>query len=110
MLAHNHLNVKHIPISYFNQTRSVDFEVMVYAKNHDPTDPLHYQVAWQVLRGQGGVDFDYPLQVQIGAHYDTKNQSIECGPLDADPGTTWEIIHEFQQETPFIQQGNSYRV
>ena len=94
---------KDIHISYYNMTGDIDFQVMVYSKNR--IHPSNYQVAWQVLRAQGAVDFVYPNKIQVGAAHMSENMDIKCGPLDAQPGSTWEIIHEKLQDTPYIQQG-----
>ncbi len=95
---------KDILISYFNETGDVDFQVMVYSKNY--ISPSNYNVAWQVLRGQGGVDFVYPVKLQVGASYGSSStMSCYCGPLDAEPGTTWEIIQEEFHDTALLRKG-----
>ncbi len=99
-------NRKTIPISYYNFTGRVDFEVMVYSRNQNRYTPIEYEVAWRVLRGQGSVDFEYPFQLQVGAtYYQHENEAIHCGPLDAEPGSTWEIIQNRPRDTPVMQQG-----
>ena len=93
-----------IPIKYFNCTGQVDFQVMVYTKNYCACHAMDYEVVWRMLRGQGSVEFNYPLQAQVGAWYESENGTVKCGPVDADPGSTWEIIHEYAYDTPIIKK------
>lgn len=100
-------SIANIPIKYYNRTGDIDFEVMVYAKNYAPRYPSDYELAWRVLRGQGSVGFNYPRKMQVGARYEYQNQTIKCGPIDAEPGTTWEIIHENPNDTAVLRRGRN---
>lgn len=94
-----------IPIAYYNKTGSVDFDVLVFTKNSSLSTPVDYHVAWQVLRGETSVHFNYPLKMQVGARFYNKGQKILCGPHDTNPGTTWEIIHKRPDATPELIRG-----
>jgi len=96
-------NKKDVDISYFNMTGDVDFQVMVYAKNI--IEATNYHTAWHVLKAQGRVDFKYPANVQVGAAHHYGNMESLSGPLEAEFGSTWEIIHENPQDTPLLRKG-----
>ncbi len=97
--------LKDISVKYYNLTGDTDFDVMVYAKNYSKYFPSYEQVAWRILRGQGCVNFVYPCKFQVGARYFCQSQIVRCGPIDAEPGTTWEVIHESPTDTPVLRQG-----
>lgn len=99
--------IPNIPISFYNKTGSIDFDVMVFAKNYAMNYSLSYCLAWRILRGQGSVNFNFPRKLQVGAQYNFRNQVVRCRSLDAKPGTTWEIIHENPEDTAVMQQGSS---
>jgi len=100
-----HTLLNDVAIEYHNRTGDVDFDVVVFAKGHIPGSKQAQNVAWKILRGQSKVKFTYTFQMQVGAQYYSNNQVISCGPVNAWPGSTWEIIHEDSSDTPVLKQG-----
>lgn len=94
-----------IPITYYNKTGTVDFDVVVFAQNCSTRARNENCVVWQVLRGETSVSFNYPEVMQVGASYTSEGQKIQCGPFDAVAGTTWEIIQEMPDVTAKLRRG-----
>ena len=95
----------YIPVKYINNTKSTDFEVMVFTKNYSTRTPKIYYVAWQVLRGQTSVEFKYPVMLAVGATYTSKGLQVVAGPFDATLGSSWRINQEKPTDTAVLKQG-----
>ena len=98
--------IKDIPITYYNKTGHVDFDVLVFIKNYTNHTTKKY-VCWQILRGQSSVDFVFPAVIQVGASYEYQGKIIKCGPLNAEMGSIWEIIQEKEDSTAVLRKGSN---
>ena len=95
-----------IPITYYNKTGHINFDVLVFAKNYTNQTTKQY-VGWQILRGQSSVDFNFSAIIQVGASYKHQGQDIKCGPLNAEMGSIWEIIQETEDSTAVLRKGSN---
>ena len=90
-----------ISITYNNNSGSDDDQsVVVFSKNFSTNAPQAYYVAWQVLCGKPSQKFVYPATTCVGATDDEKNL---VGPVDAEPGSTWEINHENKEDSATLK-------
>lgn len=93
-----------IPIKYINSTGSTDFQVLVFTKNFSLNTPETYFAAWQVLRAQNQAEFQYPVEIEVGASYEHGGQVITSGPFGASLGSTWNISQTSPSETSVLSE------
>lgn len=99
-----------IQIQYKNNTGSTDFEVLVFTKNYNPNTVKTYYCAWQVLKAQTGVTFDYPADIAVGATYITGSLKNTAGPFNASLGSTWEITQDTKSATPTLMPSKREKI
>ena len=83
-----------------DSTLGLDFEVVVFAGGP------RGNVAWQVLRTQNSVAFEYPLQSEVGAFYEQSAQKVTAGPFPAELGSTWEAFRKNERTALLVSEGN----
>lgn len=93
-----------IPIKYVNSSKRNDIQVVVFAKNDSSVYPTTLFTAWHVLRGQCSVQFTYPASLGVGVSYKTGGMTVTAGPIDAEPGSTWEITQESLHESATLKR------
>ena len=91
---------KDVPVEITNEAKS-KLKVVVFAKN-DCAPESHY-VAWQVLNVSPSTSekFIYPAETSADARWSGKS----LHPVQAEPGSTLEILHPEEDSTPVLQQG-----
>ena len=104
-----------IPITYINSTGQTDFQVLVFTKNFSVNTPETFYAAWQVLRAQTSSSFEYPVDIEVGAIYESAGQTIISGPFAASLGSTWGVIQHSPNETAVLSESkfnaiDSYQV
>ena len=92
-----------IEIEYHNNTGNTDFEVVIFTKNFNVNNPRTYYVAWQVVRAQTKSNFRYPVELCVGATYESAGQKISAGPFPAPLGSTWEITQPARETVKLTQ-------
>lgn len=85
-----------VKIKFVNDTGDTDFRVVVYAKPKMDllSSSIEEAVAWQVIQAQSTSIFVYPNTTQVGAEYQDGDQTVGCGPFEAEDGSTWCITQE----------------
>ena len=97
-----------IRVKYINKTGSTDFQVLVFTKNFSTNTPETYYAAWQVLRAQTEADFNYPVEIEVGASYEQAGQVIISGPFGASLGSTWDVVQDTPTSTTVLSEGDLY--
>lgn len=90
---------------YLNKTGRNDFAVAVFAKNEDLNAVDTPFVAWQLLRAQTSAKFVYPVQVCVGAYWESDGVSVHSGPLPAAAGSTWVFNCPTQESVGTLEEG-----
>ena len=93
-----------IPVRYINSTGKTDFQVLVFTKNFSVNTPSTVFSAWQVLRAQTSVDFEYPEDIEVGATYKHGIQTVASGPFVASLGSTWGVMQESPRHTAILKE------
>ncbi len=101
-MAHSDIKIK-----YINNTKKTDFDVMVFTKNYSTRTPKIYFVAWQILRGQSSVSFNYPGNVEVGVSYQSSGLSVVAGPFPAYLGSTWKIVQPLPTDTAVLSHSKA---
>ena len=91
-----------IPIKFINNTGKTDRDVIIFSKTPNHSEPVY--VAWQILRCQTSVDLMYPFGFQVGTSYTKGIQSVNCGPFDAELGSTWEMRQHTQSSVAILTE------
>lgn len=92
-----------ISITYKNNTKQNDFEVVVFTKNENPNAIDTPFVAWKVLKAQTSADFVYPADVSVGASWKSSGGVTNfAGPLLAKLGSTWELTMPTPSSSPTL--------
>lgn len=99
---------RNIRIKYVNNTRQTDFQVLVFSKNFSTDNPTGiYFAAWEVLRTQSSVTFEYPIRCEVGVSYEDGGKLVVSGPFHADLGSTWDITQELPTDVAVLSEGET---
>ena len=97
-----------ITVKVVNNTGQSDFTIVVFAYNVSPNATSSPYVAWHTIRAQTRSEFTYPAAVRVGARYLEDKVVCQCGPFDAELGSTWSLIQETRYSTPVLVLGELF--